>query len=548
VADSYIPFWNVGNTVAASPDLKFDAEQVTVGANAVLRERVEVAGSGASEIARVLNTTPGGSEYALVTRNIPSGTQPVSAASLPLPTGAATQATLAAIQTAVEGTLDVAGTVSSTVHAGAKGGTAAADVTSSVVDADHQALDVFIRGGAAAGVQYTEGDVDASITGTAMLWEDTGDTLRAVSAAKPLPVNIVAGAGAGGTSIVDDAVFTPATSAITPAGGIYRSSRDLVDDGDAGAFAMSQRRALVTTLESIAGQAVNVATLPNPDWTLGGLQVAVHGVIAGDTTFGGTEYGLPLFGKRHDANTSLATSDGRFAPFQMDSNGNLKVNVIAGSTAGTQFAEDTAHASGDSGTLSLAVRVGDTLAALAGTDGDYIPFATDASGSLWVTLSTMAQVIGSVAHDSADTEFPVKIGGRANSALRTPVADNDRTDAFFDDEGALVSRKAVGSTLVDGNASNTDGTSTQVIAAQTAGVRTYLCDVEVTNTHATQFAYVELKDGTTVRATLPVPPSGGVVKHFDPPLRGSAATAWNFDPSAATTTLICSMSGYVSKS
>lgn len=38
------------------------------------------------------------------------------------------------------------------------------------------------------GTQYTEGDTDASITGTAMLWEDTSDTLRAVSAAKPLPV------------------------------------------------------------------------------------------------------------------------------------------------------------------------------------------------------------------------------------------------------------------------------------------------------------------------------------------------------------------------
>lgn len=36
--------------------------------------------------------------------------------------------------------------------------------------------------------QYTEGDTDASITGQAMLWEDTSDTLRAVSAAKPLPV------------------------------------------------------------------------------------------------------------------------------------------------------------------------------------------------------------------------------------------------------------------------------------------------------------------------------------------------------------------------
>lgn len=40
------------------------------------------------------------------------------------------------------------------------------------------------------GTQYTEGDIDASITGTALMWEDTSDTLRAVSAAKPLPVDV----------------------------------------------------------------------------------------------------------------------------------------------------------------------------------------------------------------------------------------------------------------------------------------------------------------------------------------------------------------------
>lgn len=39
------------------------------------------------------------------------------------------------------------------------------------------------------GTQYTEGDTDASITGTALLWEDAADTLRAVSVAKPLPVD-----------------------------------------------------------------------------------------------------------------------------------------------------------------------------------------------------------------------------------------------------------------------------------------------------------------------------------------------------------------------
>lgn len=52
-----------------------------------------------------------------------------------------------------------------------------------VVDGDGTQITSF--GG---GTQYTEGDTDASITGTAMLWEDASDTLRAVSAAKPLPV------------------------------------------------------------------------------------------------------------------------------------------------------------------------------------------------------------------------------------------------------------------------------------------------------------------------------------------------------------------------
>lgn len=51
------------------------------------------------------------------------------------------------------------------------------------------------------GVQYTEADVDTTITGTAVMWEDASDTLRAVSAAKPLPVG-----DAGGSLTVDGTV------------------------------------------------------------------------------------------------------------------------------------------------------------------------------------------------------------------------------------------------------------------------------------------------------------------------------------------------------
>lgn len=52
-------------------------------------------------------------------------------------------------------------------------------------------------GGGGSGTEYTEGATDASITGSAIMWEDTSDTLRAVSAAKPLPVNIVSGSSSG---------------------------------------------------------------------------------------------------------------------------------------------------------------------------------------------------------------------------------------------------------------------------------------------------------------------------------------------------------------
>lgn len=58
-------------------------------------------------------------------------------------------------------------------------------------------LPVNIVTGSSSGVQYTEADVDSTITGTAVMWEDTGDTLRAASAAKPLPVNIISGVAAG---------------------------------------------------------------------------------------------------------------------------------------------------------------------------------------------------------------------------------------------------------------------------------------------------------------------------------------------------------------
>jgi hypothetical protein len=54
-------------------------------------------------------------------------------------------------------------------------------------------LQVDIVSGSSSGTQYTEGDVDTSVTGTAVMWEDTSDTLRVASATKPLPVALISG-------------------------------------------------------------------------------------------------------------------------------------------------------------------------------------------------------------------------------------------------------------------------------------------------------------------------------------------------------------------
>ena len=62
----------------------------------------------------------------------------------------------------------------------------------------------------------------------------------------------------------------------------------------------------------------------------------------------------------------------------------LQVDIVSGA----EYAEDSAHTSADTGNFVLGVR-NDTLAALGGTDGDYVPFQMNASGALFVEVATL---------------------------------------------------------------------------------------------------------------------------------------------------------------
>jgi hypothetical protein len=125
----------------------------------------------------------------------------------------------------------------------------------------HLQVDVLSGGG--GGTQYDEDTThNSGDTGTmALAVQKTADAALAgdgdyavlqVDQNGYLKVNVKAGSGSG-VSHTDDAAFTVGTDDIVPAGGIYRSVKDPVDDNDAGALGMTINRALFVAVETETG-------------------------------------------------------------------------------------------------------------------------------------------------------------------------------------------------------------------------------------------------------------------------------------------------------
>jgi len=274
------------------------------------------------------------------------------------------------------------------------------------------------------------------------------------------------------------------------------------------------------------------------------------------TTGGGTEATALRVTLANDS-TGVVSIDDNGGAITVDNGGTFAVQESGGALTALQIMDDWDES--DRAKVNLIVGQAG-IAAGAGAVGATVPRVTLASDDPAVaSLSVMddwdnaasdgCSVSGDVAHDTADAGEPVKIGAKAITALSgaTLVASGDRTNAQSDLEGAIINREnACIGDWVNGTASNTDGTSTQVLAAGAAGIKHYITDVMIANTSSSNI-FVELKDGSTTRWVFPVPANSGCTKAFKTPIAGTAATAWNFDPSAAATTVYCSVAGFKSK-
>jgi hypothetical protein len=173
----------------------------------------------------------------------------------------------------------------------------------------------------------------------------------------------------------------------------------------------------------------------------------------------------------------------------------------------------------------------------------------DVNGSAAVTnAGTFAtQDSQTIADDAAFTVATSKVfaaGFLADDASPDGADEGDAVAARVTlDRKQIVQVGESGANLVRGGGSKADTSDQSIMAAGGAGVYNYLTWVTVYNSSSTN-TYVNIKDGSTVIAVLPLPAYGGAVFVPTTPLRGTANTAFNLATGASVTTAHLYGGGY----
>jgi len=270
-----------------------------------------------------------------------------------------------------------------------------------------------------------------------------------VDATGLLKVNVIAGGG-GGTQFAEDAAHTT---------------------GDLGTQALAVRNdansSLVGTDGDYSPLQVDATGLLKVNVVAGASSGAQ---FAEDAAHGSGDLGTQALAVRNDANSSLVDTDGDYSPLQVDSTGLLKVNVISGGS--TQFAEDAAHTTGDLGTQALAVR-NDANSSLVGTDGDYSPLQVDATGLLKVNVVSGSGAGTEFAEDSGHTTGDLgtqMLAVRQDANASLVGTDLDYAPLQVDSTGNLkvnvVSGVTAGTEFAEDSAHASGHLGTQILAVR----------------------------------------------------------------------------------
>lgn len=336
-------------------------------------------------------------------------TQPISAASLPLPTGAATSAKQDTLDTSVNTLLKPASTlaavtaITNVVHVDDNAGSLTVDgtVTANLSATDNAVLDdialdteaiktslagtLTVTGGG-GGIQYTEADTDASITGTAALVEGAANALAVLTQpltdtqlrATPVPISgsVTVDLGAN-----NDVIVTSGSITATQATGT--NLHVVVDSAPTTAVTGTFYQATQPVSFTGSGDVATQTTLAAMNAKM------VTGTDIGDVTINNST-GAAAVNIQDGGNT--ITVDGTVAVT------NAGITTIAGAVAGTEMQVDVltmptvtvnSHAVTNAGTFAV-----QAAATLAAETTKVIGTVNIAAAQTLATVTTVGAVTG----------------------------------------------------------------------------------------------------------------------------------------------------------
>ena len=177
-----------------------------------------------------------------------------------------------------------------------------------------------------------------------------------------------------------------------------------------------------------------------------------------------------------------------------------------------------------------------------GTGGTFPVTGTFWQATQPVSIAATVAVAGDTANAASDAGNPVKIGGLAKTTNPTAVADGQRVNGLFDKVGKMVVAGALRQLKGVQTTTITATTETTIVTAGAAGVFQDLYGLILANTSATA-VNVAIKDATagTTRVTIQVP--AGDTRGFTVPVdsavvQATAANNWTATLSAAVTSIL----------
>ena len=145
------------------------------------------------------------------------------------------------------------------------------------------------------------------------------------------------------------------------------------------------------------------------------------------------------------------------------------------------------------------------------------------------TGANATAVQGTVAHDAAAAQNPVQVGAYAVNALPAAVANADLAHLITDLNSRLITLPYANpeNTISGCSAALTDTNAANVVATDSGnGLKWYVTDILVTNSHATVGTLVDVEDSAALVLWqgYAAPAGGGFACHFTTPIQTGANT------------------------